>query len=553
MNTKIKQFGVGVLAVCTMSASFGSPVMTWAEGSQNSLLTVLEPSNSAKPLVLDLKDGLDAQKLIGEQSLGEGKQTSALSAPEAKVKSFSQKTLEKSGFETSGFAVSSVITNPIITGISWLKNNQNTPGSWGQNSRTALVDTATVLSAFHCIAEPTSSVAYQNALDWFNLTYPENSGYLAEKTIALAQAGQDVVSLSEFLAGQINEKDFGFGYQRNYQSDITITAKALKAVTASNYIDPGSDATYTLRSTLYYLLLSQNPDGGWPKTRGGQSDVKTTVLVLEAFQPYQDFVLGGTPQGEIIIQTKIDLGLNYLKNTQSVNGSWQDIEGTAQVYNIMLNYGQYPNYNQAALDYLTSSQSADGSFSENSYLTATALKTIAKPDMAITNIQNISATLPNQPATVEITIANLGYFKSQPINFRVEPHALHLTVDGKEIPLQYEAGNPESIIFEENSTIALQVILLNLAYGAHTVKFSVDYVGAEFDKTNNQKSASLMFDNPVFTGPEPPTWAGAQTSALANKITTVWKPSNNPATTHYYLFLGPSAGNYTQYFDIPSA
>jgi len=553
MNKKIKQLGVGGLAVCVMLASFGLPVVGRAQGNQNSLLTVLVPDSSVKTLALDLQDGLDAQNLVEAQPSAGGKQTTALLNIEAKVKSFYQGATKKSGFETSGFALSA-IADPIGTGVSWLKNNQNTQGSWGQNDRTAVVDTATVLSLFHYIAEPTSSLAYQKALDWFNLTYPENSGYLAEKTIALAEAGQDVVSLSEFLAGQINEQDLGFGYQRNYQSDIIITAKVLKAIAASNYIDPGSDSTYTLRSVLYYLLLSQNPDGGWPKTRGGQSDVKTTALVLQAFQPYQGLVLGGTPQGEIIIKTKIDLGLNYLKNVQSVSGNWQDIEGTARAYDIILNYSQYPNYNQAALDYLTSSQLADGSFgNQNSYLTANALKAIAKPDIAVTNIQNISATLPNQPTTAEITIANLGYFKSQPINFKAEPRAFHLIVDGQEIPLQYGADSPETILFSENSAMALDVILLNLAYGSHIVKFSVDYAGAEFDKINNQKSATLMFDNPVFTGPEPPFWAGAQTNTLPNKVTIIWKPSNNPATTHYYLFLGPSAGNYTQYFDIPSA
>ncbi len=514
----------------------GFVLRVWATDDQKITPLILQESELRNALVLDLKDAKDIKDLPGAKA-----PVPIQGEIEAKIKSF---RIE------SPITIESVITDPVETGVAWLKNNQNPQGSWGQDGKTEVINTSAVVSLLKYI-EQAPSLEYQDAIDWFNLTYPENSDYLAEKVISLSEAGQDISYLAEFLASQINERDGGFGYQKDYQSDIITTAKVLKAITAAGYNDPGADPVYTLKSVLLYLLQSQNPDGSWPKVRGAQSDIKTTTLVLEAFKPYQTYTLGGTPQGDIIIQAKIDLGINYLKNAQNPDGSWQDVEGTAKVYDVLLNYQQYPNYSQEALNYLTSNQDIDGSFAEqNIYVTAKALKAIAKPDIAVTNIQNISETIPNEPTVAEITIINLGYFKSESINFKAEPHAFHLIVDGEEVSIEYEPEHPNTIILEPNAQLILEVIFLNLAFGSHIIEFSVDYDEVEFDKTNNQKSVELIFDDPGFTGPEPPSWTGARTEQDPTKITVVWQFSEDPATTHYYLYLGSSPRNYTQYFDI---
>lgn len=537
----------------------GAPLMVQANNER--FLVAREDASQNAP-VFALEDAKDIKDLPGRaKTLSSVKEGAAPKEAKAKIKLFKTENSSGKNEKQAGevFAESfseavaaSAIPDPVGTGVIWLKNNQNSQGGWGGGAE--IVETAAVVSLLKRAEGATSSPEYQKAIDWFDSTYPENSDYLAEKAISLAGAGRDIDSLAGFLASQINEEDHGFGYQKGYQSDNISASKVLEALYSSNYQDSGDDSVYTLKAILFYLLSSQNSDGGWSKTRGEQSDIKITTLVLEAFKPYQTYVLAGTPQGDIVIQDKIDLGINYLKGCQNPDGGWQDIEGTAKAYDVLLNYEQYPDYNREALNYLISNQSPDGSFAEqNVYVTAKALKAIAKPDIAVADIQNISAAMPNKSNAVKIVIANLGYHKSEPINFRDEPRAFHLFVDGKETGIEYESEYPGKIILDANAQLNLDVILENLAFGPHAIDFSVDYDGVEFDKTNNQKSVELIFDDPGFIGPEPPSWVGASTGQSPNKIAIRWQHSADPAKTHYYLFLGSSPDNYTQYFDIGGA
>ena len=222
---------------------------------------ILQENTSQNALILDLKDAKDIKDLP---------EAGALKEVEAKVKLVKEDAgaaKQTRSLSVESLAVSA-IPEPLETGILWLKSNQNADGSWGGEEKSKIIDTSAVLSLLNYVEKGSSSVEYQKAIDWFNLTYPENSDYLAEKVISLAEAGQDVGSLSEFLTSQINENDNGFGYQKNYQSDIIATAKVLKAVSVADYSDQGTDPVYTLKSALTYILQSQNYDGGRSKVSG---------------------------------------------------------------------------------------------------------------------------------------------------------------------------------------------------------------------------------------------------------------------------------------------
>jgi len=542
-----------------LAVSFFAPISgleVKAANTPKAAPLILRKNESAKAPVLDLKDAKDIKGSPALEAPGQKETGGIGQGAKAVIKSFKiedpsdkKSELPKSSSQKL-LSEPAAVARPLETGIAWIKNNQNSAGSWSKNEKTEIVDTSAVF-AFLKRVEEIPSFEYQKAVDWFGLTFPENSDYLAEKVISLAGIDQDISYLADFLASQINEQNFGFGYQKNYQSDIITTAKVLKAINASDYSDSWEDGVYTLKGALQYLLLFQNSDGGWPKVRNGQSDIKTTALVLEALRPYRTYILGGTPQGEIVIRTKIDLGINYLKNKQNPDGSWQDVEGTAKVYDALLNYRQYPNYNQQALNYLLFNQNEDGSFAnQNIYATSKALQAIAKPDIAVTSIQNTSGTIPNEPTAVEIAITNAGYNKSQNINFKAKPGAFHLFADGKELALEYEQEHPDTITLEPRAALILDAVLLNLPFGPHTVEFFVDYEGIELDKENNKKTAEFIFDNPEFTGPEPPPWVGARTTENPLEINISWQFSEDPQTAHYYLYFGASPGNYAQYFDI---
>jgi|SRR3989344_1048966 len=238
----------------------------------------------------------------------------------------------------------------------WINNHQNKDGSWGEGEF-SIIDTATVLEVLHYSGDK-SSQEYQKAIDWFDLTYPENSDYLARKVISLAEAGQDVGSLSEFLASQINERDGGFGYQRDYQSEIAITAKVLKAINSSNYTDAGSDPTYTQKSVLDYLLSSQNQDGGWGFMYWDKkSSILPTLIVLDALWP--NYYKMDEESKKVV-----DEALNWVKNKQISIGNFENLTYTGLAYKVLKLYNVEFNYYEQGIEYLLNSQNSDGNFGD---------------------------------------------------------------------------------------------------------------------------------------------------------------------------------------------
>ncbi len=452
--------------------------------------------------------------------------------------------------------VRSVLPDPVGSGVDFLAQNQNADGSWAPDGKTAMVETAAVTQLLRELnqkvpieTQQTIDSALPLTRDWFALSFPENNDYVAKKLFALVQAGEEVGSLDDFLAAQINEFDLGFGYQKRFGSDPITTVQVLKALTSNGYTDPGSDPYFTLNAALSYLVNTQNLDGGWPLIQGNESAIFAANEVLETLLSYHN------PEATGVLQTAIELGLNYLQNQQQANGAWQDdLLATALSYHTLRSYRKEPTYNQEALDYLLESQSADGSFeNQNFYKTAKALQAVAKPDVAVTDIQNISDLLPNQPTAISVFVTNKGFVNADPLNFAVDPSAFILTIDDQETILDFSDCDgspcPPTIVLEPNATLELQILINGLPFGLHTVKFQVVYNGVELNANNNSLIEELMFDNPLFVGPEPPPWAGASTSGTPRRIVVVWHPSQDSATTHYYVFIGSSPGNYFTYID----
>lgn len=271
-------------------------------------------------------------------------------------------------FNTTNFSSAEIsgeqIENTITKAKNWLKMNQNPDGSWGKEE-VSIIDTFKSLEVLYRLNE-IESKEYKQGIDWLNLSYPENNDYLAEKVVSLAEAGQDISYLMEFLASQINERDGGFGYQRDYEGEVIITAEVLKAITSSNYTDPGSDPAYTLKSVLDFLLLSQNSDGGWGFMRWDKkSSILPTLIVLDALWPHY---------GKMDKESKkvVDRALNWVKNKQMSNGEFENLTYTGLAYRVLKLYNVDFNYYEQGIEYILNSQNPDGSFGDI-YTTASAI------------------------------------------------------------------------------------------------------------------------------------------------------------------------------------
>ena len=70
----------------------------------------------------------------------------------------------------------------------------------------------------------------------------------------------------------------------------------------------------TIEGAKTYIAQHQNKDGGWPLIPGGDSDVENTGFAVWAL------IDAGWGTGSQVIRT----GVQYLRNTQSDNGSWNN-------------------------------------------------------------------------------------------------------------------------------------------------------------------------------------------------------------------------------------
>lgn len=535
-----------LLIIAVLSGNFVLP----REGRSQTMGTLQSGTNEGRIETVEL----DADKIFSPQ---EGSAVSAgQSGVSARVKAIQfQKKFESQNLTESLQVTQATAINPIDNGINFLAANQTIDGSWSQNSKATFVNTAAVADVLATlnqrVGNPTSTQqlqidgAYPKAKDWILLAFPESNDYGAQQVVVLAEAGDDTTALGDFLTAQINEVDFGFGFKKEFTSDLVTTAKVLAAISASNYQDPGSDPQYTLKAALLYLLQRQNADGGWSEVAGEASSLFATNAVLEALLPYRNYIIAGVPGGDIVIGTKVAFGLDYLKGGQQSDGTWGgDFLDTALSYHALISYLATPIYNQQAIDYLLASQNPNGSFGSGAgfFTTAKALAALGKPDMAVVDIQNTSGLVPNATTSILVTIKNEGFITSDALNLAQQPTAFILTVDGKDIPLTFPTSSHSTVNFESDATLLLDVELKGLAFGTHAIGFRVDYAGAEFKKNNNALIRTLLFDDPTFTGPTPPPWIGARTADIPGRIYLGWQPSPSSTTAYYGIYTKGSTG-----------
>ena len=227
------------------------------------------------------------------------------------------------------------------------------------------------------------------ARTWFS---SQNSIYTDElsRTIIALSGEIDVSALVATLVSYRNA-DGGWGLTQNYPiSNPYDTVLALQALKAVNYSDQS-----VINSALSYPLSIQNPDGGWGFYPGADSNVYVTALVLQTLSQFK---------GTYNLSTPINGAAAYLLDHQNPDSGFAtstgSVQGTSTVYETALalialiesNPGQTPstssgfvNAVQSAINYLISTQLPDGSWDEDPYSTALALRALAmvKPNLSI--------------------------------------------------------------------------------------------------------------------------------------------------------------------------
>jgi large repetitive protein len=281
-------------------------------------------------------------------------------------------------------------TSAITNGLNYLTSTQNQDGSWGGDTSGTdiLPSTVSVIETLQVLNQ-TNNSNYSNALSWLQLQGLDTTDYLSERIHALAVSGTDNALLISYLDNMTG----AWSGDGGPDVDNLDTALALLALKKINYTDQT-----VINNATNYLLSTQNPDGGWGLypptcsgcTDGDDSNVYMTAMVSMTLQQF--------PQ-TTSIATAINKATSYLLARQNTDGAF-GVSGST-VYETALSYLALTGVTTDAtvlgnaINYLIAAQLPDGSWNEDPYSTALALRALAnvKPNLSI--ISNDITFLPN--------------------------------------------------------------------------------------------------------------------------------------------------------------
>ncbi len=287
-----------------------------------------------------------------------------------------------------------------LSGLNYLSTAQNVDGSWSGDIASDFYSTAAVLETLKIYNN--GGTSYQSGFQWCQAYPVWNVDYLARKIILLSQNNLDYSDALTTLFSLRNTENSGWGL-KSYTNDIFDTAFALESLSSAKY----SDATI-LYQALSYLTLSQNPDGGWGSMSGGPSSAYVTAWVLKALIAYNSVFLLHDP---------INKASAYLLTKQNVDGGFgsspSNVYETALSVMSLIESGKGGAETiQSGIQYLTTTQASDGSWSQDPYYTALALQALAaaRPNLMVSSI-SLSNPMPqeNVETTITATIKNAGY------------------------------------------------------------------------------------------------------------------------------------------------
>jgi len=287
----------------------------------------------------------------------------------------------------------------ISTGLTWLNSAQTTTGNWPGVETNEYHSTAAALDAAYAL-EPTSPV-YTAGLQWMNVQMESPTDYLTRRIIALKRAGLDATSEIEGLLLYRNVSG-SWGTTEGFDGnvlDVLDTALALQALKAANYTDAN-----ILYQAVNYLITNQNMDGGFGFTSGGVSNAYVTAYVVRALSAYSS---------TFDVKASITKASAYLLTKQNPDGGFGSSPSNA--YETALSIISLTESGQGSstalqngINYLSTTQSANGSWNDDPYSTALALQALAnvKPNLSLTTTDiTFSKLMPQTGELITITAA----------------------------------------------------------------------------------------------------------------------------------------------------
>jgi large repetitive protein len=416
------------------------------------------------------------------------------------------------------FGLSSAQAASISSGKDWLIANQNADKSWGNatSAETPFQSTTEAIKILKLLNS--TGTPYSDGLNWLNGQPVDTANYSSNKLLALANSGFDQTNELNSLLSMRNDIAASWGLDSDYANDILETAFALQALKAANYSDQA-----VIFSAINYLLSAQNTDGGWGFV--SDSTVYITTQVLYSLAQYKNTYL---------IPQQISTAATFLLSKQNPDGGFgsngSTVYETALALIVLIESGQTSALPlQNALVYLTTTQSANGSWNDDPYPTALALRALSyvKPELAITTSDiTVTPSSPTAGDSIAITanVRNTGLEGASNITVRLADNG---TVIGEQ--------TIASIVPSGTGQASFAIAPL-IPTGEHILTVTVDSLNSidEITKTNNSATTRI--------------WAKSQADLVVlpdyMSISPAYpKPTDSITLTFQIANMGESAAN----------
>jgi subtilase family serine protease len=365
----------------------------------------------------------------------------------------------------------------VTSGLSYLTSSQIPDGSWRAGSSLVETTTTTVtVLETQKLLNLTGDTAYSTGASWLQGQSMQGVDPIAGRIRALSLTGGSVDALIPLF----NPLSGAWGGDIEYETNNLDTSLALQALKAANY--PGQSVIF---QSLSYLITTQNADGGWGFTKDDDSSVFVTAHVLRTLAQYKT---------EFLAEPQVNKAVAFLLSRQNPDGGFgsdaSTVYETALAFIAVVESGQTgaPQVAplQNAINYLTASQSANGSWNDDPYSTALALQALArvKPDLTLAASDiNVSPATPAAGNSVAVTAAirNAGLDTAAGVTVR-------LTDNGATV-----AEQTISAISSGGTAQASFTIPAITPYGDHNLSVVIDPANGvdELNEANNAASTRI--------------------------------------------------------------
>jgi len=281
----------------------------------------------------------------------------------ARIRAFALACVTVGGGVCAGVATAGTYDIAASKGVTWLLTQRNVDdGSWGTTDDVKYVQTSESIQALAALNQ--LSPAYYAGLSWLDNHAPTNMDFTSRRILSLGAAGASVGLDLQSLQGAQGTAGIGnngWGLSGSYIGSALDTGLSLQALNQQGVSTNVSQA-------VSYLTATQltGSDAGWTLGQESISDPVTTAQVIQALVPLKA-VSASVP-------TAITNGLTALNAKVTASSPVPQI-----ALSVLANLRNSSTSTQATtlLNALVTQQATDGSWGEDAYATALALRALA--------------------------------------------------------------------------------------------------------------------------------------------------------------------------------